>query len=113
MLRKMGVYPTFAVHATIVGVVVTAASCAFYAKDLGILNVINGAMSVGVFVAFAPALIGLWLLPNSKDKIFRAELYALLIVGIVFMVLGLVYTDNYAALLLKPGGCLWHPGRGP
>eukprot|EP00929_Paragymnodinium_shiwhaense_P009178 TRINITY_DN113240_c0_g1_i1.p1 TRINITY_DN113240_c0_g1~~TRINITY_DN113240_c0_g1_i1.p1 ORF type:complete len:447 (+),score=114.52 TRINITY_DN113240_c0_g1_i1:151-1491(+) len=79
---------------------------AFYVTDLGFLNVVNGAMSFGIFAALAPGLIGLWLLGSrSEEATWRSTMYVLITVGIIFSILGLKYTDNYAEKL--HGSCEW------
>merc|ERR1740121_407509 len=78
--------------------VVEASMCAaFGLHDLGRLNVINGAVSLGTFVAMVPSLVGLHLLgPKSEDGRWRAAMYALAVGGVLFSILGLVLTDNFA-----------------
>merc|ERR1719442_261370 len=78
--------------------VVAASMCAaFGLHDLGRLNVINGAVSLGTFVAMVPSLVGLHLLgPKSEDGRWRAAMYALAVGGVLFSILGLVLTDNFA-----------------
>lgn len=77
---------------------------ATFVHDLGYLNVINGAMSLGVFVAVVPVMVGLYLL-DEKGWRRKAALGTLLLCGVVASVLGLSYTDNYAKELHAT--CLW------
>lgn len=75
-------------------------------SDLGFINVMNGAMSMGAFVATVPSLVGLYLLgPRSSDLYWRGTMYTLLLVGLIMSVLGLTLSDNYAPALKS--ACVW------
>lgn len=74
-------------------------------KDLGYVNILNGAVSLGVFVALAPALVGLYLVEQKERPSWRLAMYTLLVVGVVFAVLGLILTDNYFKQL--EASCVW------
>lgn len=79
---------------------------ALFIHDLGFLNVLSGAISLGAFVALVPSLIGLYLLgPKSSNPFWRATMYTLLVVGLVMSVLGVVMSDNYASNLQS--ACAW------
>lgn len=81
-------------------VVLAAMLTALMITDLGFLNVVNGAISLGAFVAIVPSLIGLNLLgPRSQLSYWRATMYTLMVVGLFSSALGLVLTDNYVAAL--------------
>lgn len=87
-------------------VIFAATVTAFFVTDLGYLNVVNGAMSLGVFVALAPSFIGLSLLGGqSKHLGWRVAMVVLAVVGVLFSILGLVFTDNYAPRLHQT--CRW------
>lgn len=83
--------------------IVAASMCAaFGLHDLGRLNVVNGAISLGTFVAVVPALVGLYLLgPQSQKPSWRASMYVLAVGGVLFSILGLILTDNYSSHLQK------------
>lgn len=85
--------------------VVLTAGGALGFKHLGTLNVINGAMTCGAFIAICPSLIGLFLLKKSCSRGWRASMLALLLLGLFAAVLGLLYTDNYASEVNN--SCLW------
>lgn len=81
----------------ICGIVFAVMCAALYVHDLGFLNVVNGAMSMGVFVALVPSLVGLHLLgPRSTVVSWRIGMYTLAVVGFLFSIVGMVMTDNYA-----------------
>lgn len=87
-------------------IVLAVMSTAMFVTDLGFLNVVNGAISLGAFVATVPSLVGLYLLgPRSEDPKWRASMYTLLTVGLFMSVLGLVLSDNYASAL--KAACVW------
>jgi amino acid permease len=85
-------------------IVAASAAAALYVTDLGFVNVINGALSCGAFVAVSPSLVGLYLL-GDRSAAWNAMMYLLVIVGAVFSVLGLIMTDNYSAALHN--ACMW------
>jgi len=79
---------------------------ALYFRDLGRLNVVNGAISMGTFVALVPCVVGLNLLgEKSQRPSWRAAMYMLAAIGAICSGLGLVLTDNYAKEL--PASCSW------
>merc|ERR1711972_656385 len=85
-----------AICTTVAGVMSTA----MFVQDLGFLNVVNGAISLGAFVALAPSLIGLYLLgPRSSNPYWRVAMYSLIVVGIFMSILGLALSDNFAPAL--------------
>jgi len=103
---KLGMNSDVVVNVTTVAIVAAVTFTAFFLTDLGILNIVNGAMSLGLFVALAPGLIGLNLLgTKSQHPGWRLAMYALIGGGIAMSILGLVYTDNYAAKL--HAACSW------
>jgi len=87
-------------------IVIFAMFASYHVRDLGYMNVINGAMSAGVFVALCPALIGLYLLEKHTDLPWQTAMYSLLVVGLLMSTLGLVFTDNYIGLMTGPS-CVW------
>lgn len=88
-------------------IVIMSMNCAFIVTNLGFMNVVNGALSVGVFVALAPALVGLLISEERSSLAWQCAMGALLFFGILMSVLGLMYTDNYESLL--NGHCIWGP----
>lgn len=79
----------------LVKVFIVAASwlVSVFVRSLGIVNVINGAMSAGVFVALVPSAIGFFLLDTGKC--YKATLFLLLIIGLGMAGAGFVFSDNY------------------
>lgn len=95
-----GLTPKNAAAAATCGITTAVALTACFVSDLGFLNVVNGAMSLGVFVALAPGLVGLYLLgPLSQQCPWRSAMYALVVCGFAFAALGLRFTSNYADTL--------------
>jgi len=74
---------------------------AFFVTDLGVLNVLNGALSVSGFIALGPALVGLKLLDNPN----KPAMYSLLIFGTIMTIGGLIYKENYVDDL--KGSCIF------
>lgn len=71
-------------------IIVTVMLLAFVFKDLGVMNVLNGALCMGAWVTIGPALIGLYLLKSN-----RYAMVGLIIFGVVMTFLGSVFFDNY------------------
>eukprot|EP00746_Dinoflagellata_sp_MGD_P010791 gnl/MRDRNA2_/MRDRNA2_122422_c0_seq1.p1 gnl/MRDRNA2_/MRDRNA2_122422_c0~~gnl/MRDRNA2_/MRDRNA2_122422_c0_seq1.p1 ORF type:complete len:435 (-),score=53.92 gnl/MRDRNA2_/MRDRNA2_122422_c0_seq1:74-1378(-) len=86
-------------------VVLMSMNCAFVVTNLGFMNVVNGALSVGVFVALFPSLVGLFLSEQRSSTWWQCAMGALLFFGILMSVLGLMYTDNYEGLMAA--SCTW------
>jgi len=84
-------------------IVTVAMLVSFVVTQLGFMNVLNGAMSIGAFVALFPAAVGLWLLTLSKWQ--RLALVVWLVFGLFMSGVGLVFMDNYVGLL-NPQTCL-------
>jgi len=76
-----------------VSIVAAAMITAAFVVKLGDVNVVNGAMSAGVFVALIPSAVGMLLL--DVGFVQRLALSVLLVVGLGVSALGLVYKDNY------------------
>lgn len=75
-------------------------------SDLGKLNIINGAMSTGVFVAVVPFLVGSHLLDRVRESFFlRIALISLLIFGLLGSALAIFLDDNYDEKLIT--ACVW------
>lgn len=87
------------------GLVLMATLIGIVAKDLGHLNVVNGAFSTGVFVGICPSFVGLFLADEASQPKFRASMYVLCAVGIIFAVTGLIMTDNLAEEM--KASCIW------
>lgn len=79
--------------------VLLSAGIAYFVDNLGTMNVINGAMCVGIFTGLVPALAGVYIL---QEKYFL--MYLLAAACFVMSVLGFYFTDNYA----KDVHCLWN-----
>eukprot|EP00928_Gymnodinium_smaydae_P061916 TRINITY_DN45887_c0_g1_i1.p1 TRINITY_DN45887_c0_g1~~TRINITY_DN45887_c0_g1_i1.p1 ORF type:complete len:505 (+),score=4.03 TRINITY_DN45887_c0_g1_i1:54-1517(+) len=73
--------------------IVIASSCiSLSVQDLGVLNVFNGALMVGVFVGIIPGLVGIYLLKHSV-----VALSMLIVVAVVTSLFGFVFTSNFVA----------------
>jgi hypothetical protein len=59
-----------------------------------------GAMSVVMFVAFCPTMIGLHL-SESPSTLQRAGLYSLFVFGIIMSIAGFYFTDNNSDVLVQ------------
>lgn len=91
---------------TICLIVLVVMGTAVSVDHLGFLNVVNGAISMGAFVALAPSLVGLYLLgPKSSNLYWRAAMFALIVGGLGMSALGLVLTDNFSPELRS--ACVW------
>lgn len=77
---------------------------AFCVEHLGFINVVNGAMSLGVFTAACPSLVGYYLL-GKHGLSSKCSMLSLLFFGILASALGLFFSDNYARDLELPGRC--------
>jgi amino acid permease len=83
-------------------IIITMVTLAAYMiHDLGVMNVFNGAFCVGGMVGVCPAMAGLYLLEGKPSMWWNMAMYGLMGVCLTMSVLGLVYTDNYAAELTK------------
>lgn len=84
--------------------------CACFCEDLGRINILNGSISMGVFVALVPFLVGLYLMEaRAKERSWRAAMISLLVLGLVSSALGLYLVDNYHEEL--QAACLWAVGE--
>lgn len=91
-----------AVKPVTLAIFLAALGAALLCDDLGYLNVVNGALQVGVFVGLIPTLVGTVLLgmPRAGLAIFAAVCF-------VVSLLGFVFTSNYAHDN-APENCVWH-----
>lgn len=89
-----------------ISVVTLVMVASYHVEDLGYINVINGALSAGFFVALCPALIGLCLEEKRTDLWWQVAMYSLLLFGLLMSALGLVFTDNYEGLMTG-SSCIW------
>ncbi|CAE7357485.1 SLC38A6, partial [Symbiodinium microadriaticum] len=80
--------------------VVASFLVALEVRSLGLVNVLDGALCVGVFTALAPGLVGL-LLMDRQSFAWKSAMYLLLAGGIAMSVLGLVFTQNEPELLAQ------------
>lgn len=79
-------------------------------SDLGKLNIFNGAVSMGVFVAIVPFLVGCNLLQRFQQaESAKLALYVLLVLGLIGSLLALILDDNYAKELASV--CAWPVAR--
>jgi amino acid permease len=76
-----------------VAIVVTAMLTAFVFDSLGFVNVVNGAMCAGIFVALVPSVVGLFLLDGGVLK--KAALVVLMVGGLIVAGSGFFFSDNY------------------
>merc|ERR1712050_139206 len=83
----------------IIFLVATSTSGACFFEDLGVLNVLNGALSTLFFIALFPLVIGQCLC--DKQKIDSRIKYFLCPLGLLSTVLGIIYTDNNAEGLVR------------
>lgn len=104
--------PTLVTNQTIAplatgAVVMASMITATFVDDLGFVNVVNGSLSCGAFVALAPSLVGLYLMGAEKCMAveWRAAMYGLIVFGSICAVLGAILTDNYTQSL--HAACLW------
>jgi len=89
-----------AVSGLILFFVVASFLVALEVRSLGLVNVLDGALCVGVFTALAPGLVGL-LLMDRQSFAWKSAMYLLLAGGIAMSVLGLVFTQNEPELLAQ------------
>lgn len=86
--------PSRTVASVAKGVIVVAAMlAAFFFDSLGFVNIVNGAMQAGIFVALVPSAIGLLLLDGGVFK--KAALVVLLVGGLIVAGSGFVFSHNY------------------
>lgn len=83
-------------------IIVVVMLLAFVFKDLGVMNVLNGALCMGAWVTIAPALIGLYLLKSD-----RYAMVGLIAFGVVMTCLGSVFVDNYLDDLVSSCWLWW------
>lgn len=90
-----------------IGAIVTAVLLtSLCLSDLGKLNIVNGAVSTGVFVAVVPFMVGLHLLERVQQSIaLRLGLFMLLIFGVLGSLFALLLDDNYEREL--SAACFW------
>mmetsp|Transcript_103372 Transcript_103372/g.287825 ORF Transcript_103372/g.287825 Transcript_103372/m.287825 type:complete len:434 (+) Transcript_103372:160-1461(+) len=91
--RFLGVDRRFTV---VVAKCVIVAACALAAAripSLGVVNVVNGAMSAMIFVVLVPSVVGLTLLDTSRCQ--KVVFVILLVGGLAMTSMGFVFNDNY------------------
>merc|ERR550514_544583 len=74
-------------------IVLGALFVAWGVDSLGVVNVINGAMSAGIFVALVPSVVGLLMLENNQCH--SIALVLLLVFGLGVSGAGFVFSKNY------------------
>eukprot|EP00437_Effrenium_voratum_P025635 CAMPEP_0181411850 /NCGR_PEP_ID=MMETSP1110-20121109/8108_1 /TAXON_ID=174948 /ORGANISM="Symbiodinium sp., Strain CCMP421" /LENGTH=408 /DNA_ID=CAMNT_0023534523 /DNA_START=81 /DNA_END=1307 /DNA_ORIENTATION=+ len=78
--------------------------------DLGKLNIVNGAVSTGVFVAVVPFLVGFHLLERvQRSPTLRVALITLLVLGVLGSVCALILDDNFEQGL--ESACFWKASK--
>lgn len=82
------------VTVTICVITLIAYAGALLITSLKIVNVIDGAICVGTFTALAPGLVGLHLI-NKSGLAWKCLMFALLALGLINMVLGIVMSESY------------------
>lgn len=88
-----GMSPTVLATSAKFVIVLGALLVASRVDSLGVVNVINGAMSAAVFVALVPSVVGLCLLDTSPPG--KIALTVLLVVGLLVSGLGFIFKENY------------------
>merc|ERR1740138_1374514 len=92
-----------------VGIVFLVMTTACSLRDLGKLNLMNGALSMGVFVAVVPFLVGKYLLDEASNGFFwNVAMYSLLILGTASTIISCLMVDNYVDDLAP--ACIWMSG---
>jgi len=91
MVTSLGELEAWGKKVAICTIVGSAMLVACYVKTLGTLNVVNGAICVGVFAGLAPAISAFRLLEANAVSMMILVLFSL-----TCSVVGLIYTDNYA-----------------
>ncbi|CAK9007392.1 Sodium-coupled neutral amino acid transporter 2 (Amino acid transporter A2) (Solute carrier family 38 member 2) (System A amino acid transporter 2) (System A transporter 1) (System N amino acid transporter 2) [Durusdinium trenchii] len=89
---------SLAVAAMTVFFVVASFLTALKVNELGLVNVVDGALCIGVFTALAPGLVGLMLL-GRQSRTWRLAMALLLCGGAIATGLGFVFTKNEYELL--------------
>jgi amino acid permease len=76
--------------------VIVLVSCvgALSLEKLLVVNVIGGALCVGIFAGLAPGLAGLCLL-ETRSSAWKFMMLILIVLGVLNAVIGIVFTDNY------------------
>lgn len=90
-----GINRTSIVTGAKVVIVLAAMFTALCLDSLGFVNVLNGAMSAGVFVALVPSVVGMALLDTSSIQ--KVALGILLVGGSALSCMGFVFSDNYVS----------------
>lgn len=75
-------------------IVAAAMVVAFFVDNLGVMNVVNGSLSVGGFVALSPGLVGLYLVDKN-----RVSMFILIVIGCIISVVGVFLPENYVETL--------------
>lgn len=76
-------------------IVLTSYVFAIVMSDLLVVNVIGGALCVGVFASFGPGLVGLYVL-RKEGSSCKVLMVALIVFGILNAVAGVIFPHNYA-----------------
>jgi len=104
-LDEAGSY--WATGAVVAAVMMTS----LFLSDLGKINIFNGAVSMGVFVAAVPFLVGCYLLQRFQQEPERKwALHLLLVLGVLGSLLAILLEDNYHEELAA--ACVWKAAPG-
>eukprot|EP00747_Dinoflagellata_sp_TGD_P000077 gnl/TRDRNA2_/TRDRNA2_100105_c2_seq1.p1 gnl/TRDRNA2_/TRDRNA2_100105_c2~~gnl/TRDRNA2_/TRDRNA2_100105_c2_seq1.p1 ORF type:complete len:138 (+),score=8.34 gnl/TRDRNA2_/TRDRNA2_100105_c2_seq1:48-416(+) len=76
------------------GIIGSSMMVAFFVTNLGIMNVVNGAVVIGGYVAIVPGLVGFYILKRNW-----VVMSTLIVLGTVLAVIGFIFTDNYVQQL--------------
>merc|ERR1712032_640044 len=74
-------------------IVMGALVTSIFVDSLGLVNVINGALSAGIFVALIPSVLGMFMLEPGPFK--KLSLFMLLVLGLALAGMGIVFSKNY------------------
>lgn len=90
----------FLVSLTTVLIVAVSFLGGWWIDSLAVINVIDGAMCVGVFTALGPALTGLYLI-EKKSLPWKLAMCSLLVVGVLMSVAGFYFNENHPSQLAE------------
>lgn len=89
-----------AINTTICIIVLVSFLVSLGLSELGLINVINGSVSVAVFIALCPGLVGLHHL-EQRSSSWRSVMVTLIVFGVLMGIIGLIYVDNRSDQLLS------------
>merc|ERR1711956_186705 len=89
----MGSRRHMSVNVVTLAIIILSFLGALVPTDLGTLNAVNGALSVGIFTSFGPGLVGLFLV-DRDSLLWKLAMGSLFMFGAVSMGLGFAFSDN-------------------